>query len=313
SVDLSLSISYEDEAGKARSLFIPFKVKDVNHREEAMDLFFKAARIAGFDYYSVLRSDPRWLEIESSKGKVEGSVQVPVQGERQDYARDTALATVKEPGLKVKPFDPKSFSSDNELLEWAPGDRVKFFKPKPSISTILGFSIVIAAIAGGISFVVLPDFAWLLPFKPDALAASLAVAAAAGVSFGAGFHYLAKEQEALFDWGFGKVTFRAGSASRGFSFKEIQGLSLKGLSETRSSGGKNKSTYTVYWCELYAQLPGGNELVAATNEFREDAETPYDMSLPLAVELANALNVPWTWVDYSKKQPFNVNWSLNFK
>jgi hypothetical protein len=72
---------------------------------------------------------------------------------------------------------------------------------------------------------------------------------------------------------------------------------------TYHSGGKNSSSYHSYRCDLQAHLrPGAGEkkplVLVATRSFREDPDTPYRSTLPLATELAEAMGVSRRVTDF---------------
>ncbi len=85
---------------------------------------------------------------------------------------------------------------------------------------------------------------------------------------------------------------------------DIGELELKCV-RTYHSGGKNSSAYNSYRCDVVGHMRGAaegqpaTEVLVATEEFREDADSPYRMTLPLAVELAEALGVKRRVTDYA--------------
>lgn len=300
---LKLRLDWRDEGGKTQSRSLQFSVEDMDKREEVADLAYRLARAAGLFYARVVRSDPRDLELELLRERVPGAEPVPLIEKPAEYAKDVVLPQAARVATqeRVAAFVPGEFRGDLAVQTWEPRREVRFGKG-------LGFAAIgclpftLLVLAGPVLLYLSADGA------ADRQQDRFVVAGVLGL-LGLVFGGLAiaavvssLPRSVSLDWTRGTVERRGAFKTRTFMLSEIRELELKCVRQYHSS--KN-SSYHSYRCEVVAHLranppePARAETIVETTRFREDADSPYRIGLPLATELAAALGVPRRVTDFS--------------
>ena len=270
-------------------------VKSVNIRLEAMDLIFRFARVLGWDGYHVIRNDPRSLVIDLSKTASDSEQAIPVGAGRMNFDVDIRAAAFEEPEMQLKPFQPANIEGSFDrkpVIEWQPGTLVRVQVPGAKLVDLLP-KIIPATFLTAFAAYIGCDFFWNTPFKiPVAI---LAGAAAFAVATKINKH-ANREKEFVVDWNRREAMFRQGSNIRKFPLTDIEEVVLHG--RKRYVKHKNSPGYTLYWCDFIAVLPGPDAPILTCATVRDNADRPMKLMLPMAVELARALNIRWRWNEY---------------
>lgn len=283
---------------------LSFVVEHLDKREEVADFAYRLGRAAGLPYSRVLRSDPREMEIELLRDASHDTETVPLIEAPADYARDRVMPQAARAATqeKIAAFAPADFRGPARVAAWEPRREVRFKKP-------LGFAAV-----GCLPFAALvlvgPAAFVFLRSDNAGVAGRIGISAFLGV-FGLIFGLVAAAAVAsalprrvTLDWS-SQTLEVAGLLRRSTRpLSDIAELELKCV-RTYHSGGKNSSAYHSYRCDVVGHMrgtPEGNpaaEVLVATDEFREDADSPYRMTLPLTAELADALGVKRRVTDFA--------------
>lgn len=290
-----LFVEWQD-GGRKRSHTVTFPVEDLDKREEVADLAYRMGRAAGLFYSRVLRSDQRDLEVEITRDRVTGSEPLPQFEAPAEYAKDVvapqALRAASEE--KVPAFVPAEFKSPSRVQVWEPRREVRFHKPAGLIA--LGCMPFTLLVLVGPALLLIP------PSDPARPAGRFIISGVLGV-MGLFFGWLASQlvsaeagRDVKLDWAGNRVRIRGAFLGETYALSDIRELELRSVRRYVRTG--KTASYHYYTCDVLAHLrPGAAPkaeplLLVATDSFREDPDTPYRMALPLATELAEALNVP---------------------
>ncbi len=300
---VKLSVEWRD-GDEASSHSLLFSVEDVDKREEVADIAYRIGHAAGLFYTRVLRSDSRELEIEVTRDRGVGAGALPAIDAPAEYAKDRvvpqALRAASEE--KVPAFVPAGFLSEMKVEVWEPRREVRFRKP-------LGFAAIgclpftLLVLAGPALFLAMsqantaedPSARWIASGVAGLFSLILGLVAMVGVAS-------AMPKRVTLDWTANSLELRGLARSVSHALSDLRELELKCV-RTYRSGGKNSPSYHSYRCEIVGHLrqgaTGQAPVLIATSEFREDPATPYRLGLPLATELAAALNVPRKVTEFS--------------
>jgi hypothetical protein len=278
---------------------IGLDVLGIDTLEKAADLAFRLGAAMGLRSQRVVRSDPRRIEVELHAAA--GAEALPVPRTSVDYpgGRVAPAAVDAAARQRISRFDPASFPSDFRATRWSPGEEVRFDRPLQGSA----YGCLPVALAG----LLLGPGVWLMfrdvahtvvPMLIGATLVGLAVAAVAFV-FVAG----SLPRQTRISWPDGTLTVGGALRRRRLPLARVAALELQCV--RRITGHEStRSPTNEYYCRLSARLRDEAVTTAATCElvttsaFRRAPEPPYDASLPLARELAEALGVPWTLTDY---------------
>ncbi len=306
-LDLTIEIGYRDGREKTRELSAPLRVRALDRRPEAMDLFFRVARILGWKAWRVRRSDPRRLDLEGARERRPGVRDLPAPGEAADYDSDEAVGRIADPGTRTAPFDPAKLGGRFKVAEWKPGHSVRVRRdpihPMAAVVNGVGAAFVVAVV---MFWMILPQAADYVPLLVRWYWTTvLSAGALAGVAAALASLRLGGALDVAFDWTDRRMTWREGATGREVPFDRLLRLVLRGWrkkeQETKGSGKDRRTeTYWVYWCELEVHDTAGRGILAVTDETRDDPDVPYLASLPLAVDLAKSLEIPWRWMEYAE-------------
>ena len=301
---VKLTLELVDARERAVRRELSFLVEHLDKREEVADFAYRFGRAAGLHYSRVLRSDPREMEIELQSEAGHGMETVPLIEGPADYARDRIVPQAGRAAAqeKIAVFAAADFRGPAQIAVWEPRREVRFVKP-------LGFAAI-----GCLPFVALivlgPTAFVFLRTEPSDIGGRIVMSVFLGI-FGLIFGLVAVAavgaalpRRVRLDWS--AHTLEVGGLVRRSTrpLSDIAELELKCV-RTYHRGGKNSSAYNSYRCDVIGHMRGGaegqaaTEVLVTTEEFREDADSPYRMTLPLAVELAEALGVKRRVTDYS--------------
>jgi hypothetical protein len=289
-----LSLWWRD-GGRTRSRTVTFPVEDVNKREEVADLGYRMGRACGLLYSKVLRSDERDIEVEVTRDRASGSEPLPVFEGPADYARDI-VAPLAQRAVSVETmpaFAPAEFKSPSRVSVWEPRREVTFCRPAGLIALgCMPFTLLV--LTGPVLL--------LTPAAPGNLSGKLIISTVLGLA-GLFFGWLAKEfvtaeggRTVKLDWAKGRLRIRGAFLGKAYALGDIRELELRSVPQTVRVG--RNGSYLAHSCRVLVHLTSGAVpkdeplMLVETDSFREDPDTPYRLALPLATELAEALNVP---------------------
>jgi hypothetical protein len=283
------------EGGRTRSRTVSFPVEDVNTREEVADIGYRMGRASGLLYSKVLRNDERDIEVEVTRDRGSGSEPLPVFEGPAEYARDivTPLALRAVSVETMPPFAPADFKSPSRVSVWEPRREVAFSRPAGLIA--LGcMPFTLLALTGPVLL--------LTPAAPGNLSGKLIISTVLGLA-GLFFGWLASEfvtaeggRTVKLDWISDGLKIRGAFLGKTYALSDIRELELRSVPRTVRVG--RNGSYLAHSCQVLVQLTPGAVpkdeplMLVETDSFREDPDTPYRLALPLATELAEALNVP---------------------
>lgn len=313
--ELSLRLEVTPHVGSSWSA--RFRVRDLDRREEAMDLAFRIAHataplsIGGafrstarpaLRWYAVRLSDPATLSLLLLRAEQPGARPVPELEGPPGYERDLPTARFVPPAYQIARFSPGALLSRDEIVEWSPGARVMIERSEevkvqqelrwqmPQLWALgLGLGLLWLTVA---SLVMgwLPVF--LFAAGIDALFVFALIERDGAMTeyklrrLGPGRKLL---RQVLFRWATRHVHVTDEHGHRAIPFQRLRGLTLRGHRTRLARGGEG------FWCELSASLQAGELWLVRTEVIPWDSYRPYEMLCPMAAELARALSIPWEW------------------
>lgn len=280
---------------RTRSRTVAFPVADVNKREEVADIGYRMGRACGLLHSKVLRNDERDIEVEVTRDRASGSESLPVFEGPAEYARDivTPLALRAVSVETMPPFAPGEFKSPSRVSVWEPRREVTFSRPAGLIALgCMPFTLLV--LTGPVLL--------LTPAAPGNLSGKLIISTVLGLA-GLFFGWLASEfvtaeggRTVKLDWASDGLKIRGAFRGKTYPLSDIRELELRSVPQTVRVG--RNGSYLAHSCQVLVHLRSGAVLkdeplmLVETDSFREDPDTPYRLALPLATELAEALNVP---------------------
>lgn len=294
---LALHLSWEDDGGRTRRGPVALEVPALDRRDEALDLLFRVARVIGWAGWLPLRNEPRLLEAELvRKGKAR---LVPeVKGPADYTLREVEVArTFEEPARRFEPVDPARLCGEPyELLEWAPGKRVRvgyLHRLNIGPAGAAAGAACVGAFAGAVAGLLLLGPVVELLERPAAAAPLLGALVGAAVGAWRGAHSLRSRAIEL-DWGRGELRVAPHEGpERRVPLADVEAVVLRGRYRRRG-GGRGHPRSTAHLAELDLALPGPDVTLLRTPPCAS-AEAAHEAGMPAAVELARALGVPVRW------------------
>jgi hypothetical protein len=280
-------------SAKGRRPMIALKIAKVDRTSEVADLALRAGAALGLPYYRVVGSDAEQFEIELLRTAEPDAKTVPAPGGAADYAGDVVTAPATAAAAdKARRFDPATFEGMQRVVAWEPRRRVRFEKPWGAWTLVS--PLLLAGLAGPLAWWRLPSL-HTMPTLPRVVALGLIILVGLAVAL-IGWAGLTSglPRRVTLDWPARSLSVAGALATRNVAFSEIEAIELRARS-FRSRHGQRQ--YVMYhWCEVRAILrgsagPPADELLAETRRYREDRVTPHVMAVPLATELAAALDV----------------------
>ena len=126
---LPLQVRLGLREGGALVLPRDLQVHGLDKREEALDLAFRFANVAGLDQHRIVRDDHLEFHVEVSRTAEEGSTPVPPVSGPSEYERDQVGVPAGLPNREVRPFEPARFFSEYRVQRWDPGRDVLLTRP----------------------------------------------------------------------------------------------------------------------------------------------------------------------------------------
>jgi hypothetical protein len=277
-------------------------IHGVDTREKVADVGYRLGSLMGLGYQRVLRSDPMRLQIEMQREGGAGWSAAPRIEAAADYPRGRIApeASAAAATWTLVGRDPAAFPGETRIQEWSPGREVRLGKPfDPWAIGCLPIALAFLA-AGPIAWFLIQDKVQELGVQ--SAIGILSVVTVLGLLFGGlGMVYVFSglPRRVSILWGERLLRVKTPLRSRRVPFDRVAGLDLEWLKY--DSGGPQGGTgpHTIeFQCSIKALLGEADgaksdsvELLS-TSLFKRDPDAPYDVALPLAKELADALNVP---------------------
>lgn len=330
---IAFSISYELR-GELHDLNVSLPVVGVTRRTEAMELLFRIARITDHPKYLVLRSDPRELrlsllpkpgsrtapedddwedeevdededsdesndETDESSGRADRTelkvFEVPRELDAGAYRGQGAPRAFVEPQQKIPPLDLDALSAGepSKLIEWDPPRRLHTTRdamPRSALVVVAVVFFIAAAIVGAWPFHGLASmFVRIEPSRWQTASFLGMVGAMLGTFLVWAFN---RQRDVVIDPAAGTIDCRQGEMHREYSCDEVCEVALVGQ---RRPGSESSAEYR---CTIELGVGQDGEWVFDSGEWQKSSETPYRILLPLSIEVARMLGVPWRWQDY---------------
>lgn len=303
-VALTFRIRGEGGSSRLESREIVCGIEHLDRPEEVVDLALRLGAATGLTFFRTVRSDARDVEMELRRSFEAGFSEVPAGLGRADYARDLVAAPAQAIANTetVPPFEYRTFRGDHRIAVWTPGSEVRFRKPLSAAFGCLPFTLLV--FTGPLAFF----FIRMVGAKDGSDTVSRLVVSSFIGLFGLLFGVIAMVAVAsavprtvVVDWGQREVEVRRLMKRRRIPFAAIQAVEMKALHHL--STGKNPRHN--YWCEVGIHMRDGQtgevvyEALVETERLQDNPDAPPRMALPLATELAKALDVPRRISDYS--------------
>ena len=304
-VALTFRIRGERASSALQSHEVACGIEHLDRPEEVADLALRLGAATGLTFFRTVRSDVRDVEVELRRGFETGFREVPAGLGRADYAKDLVAAPARAIAdtETVPPFEPQGFRGDHRIAVWTPGSEVRFRKPL-SLAAIGCLPFTLLVLAGPMAFF----FIRMVGANDGRDTGSRLVVTLVLGLFGLLFGVIAMvavasslPRTARVDWTTRTVEVRTLTKRRQIAFEAIQTVEMKALHHL--STGKSPRHY--YWCEVGLRVRDDTtgdvvyEALVTTQRLQDDPDAPPRIALPLATDLAKALQVPRRVSDYS--------------
>ena len=273
---------------------IELRVADLDQTGEIADFGLRLGAAAGLSFYLVTVNEGGRFAIELRAQAAPGLLPVPVPKGRSRYeenvvSREAAAVAAAE---RLPGFEPTAFRGSARVSVWAPGSEVRFDRGW-GLGVLLS-PLLLAALLGPLAFFRLSSL-HTMPLLPRVAALGLITMAGLGLALVGWFGLDAGlPRHVRLDWATGRLRVDTLRRTRAILLGDVASLELRHKAYTtgRVSGGMVR---TSYWSQVLVRLRAPadppEELLVQTRSFRNDAAAPRAMALPLARELAAALQV----------------------
>jgi len=276
-------------------------VHGLDKREEALDLAFRFAHVAGLGHHRIVRNDHLEFSVVLSRAAEEGTLPVPPLSGPAEYERDQVGTPAVRLDREVPRFDPASFASEYRVERWEPG-RVVWLTRAATPGRALQ-----DAVASGTVFLFGTILVWAVSLAWDipAFVPSVATAAGLGLYGLAVLHFRRRSMrgQVRIDWGTRQIAIERFGSGIVIPFDLVARIEVTALRNEHLTT-EGQTPYATYRLQVFARLTRSlreamhSELIVETKESRDDPEQPYRSGLPFGMELARALGVPCEYRDY---------------
>lgn len=294
---VEILVSVRDGASAARVRTIHFAVEGMDTCEKVADVAFRLGAVLGLRFQRLVHADPRRVGIELAATGGPERQPLPVPEGPADLERGVVSAAAERTiagQCLTGPVDAAAFPSDVRITRWAPGEEVRFDKPLQGMAFgCLPVALACFAAGPAAAYLIHDPMLTVIMTVVGLLFGALAVV---GITMGLPRHT--------------RIAWRAQDVSVGGALRKqrirldrVAGLEI--LCTRRFQDGRQHQLYHDYRCSVRADVRGERSLetspveLVSTKAFKSDPETPYDAVLPIAMELAEALGVPWRVTDYA--------------
>jgi hypothetical protein len=295
---VELTLQLRETSGAVRERRLRLQVQGVDSCEKVADLAYRLGAVLGFSHQRVVRSDPRRIEIEMARDAAPELDAMPPLPERADYARGRVAPAASRAAAELRMRAPNAAhfpTKQLRVVRWAPGDEVRVDKPLEGAA--MGcLPVAILGLAAG------PVFWYLSRQTIGTL-----IISALGLLFGGLALVLVATslpRRVRLAWADRELVVSGLLTRRRIPFDSLAALELRCVRLWNERGSRGQSAHRMYYCTLQAQVRGSNTTdtkaveLMSTLQFEDDPEAPYDATLPLTRQLADALGIPWRVIDY---------------
>lgn len=268
---------------------LPMTVGHVDTQAKAVDLALRVGAAMGLPGYRVTRCTPRSIRVQLERD----GTPIPFRDDDPSYELEHDESVAPLPAFQIAPFHPESYRGPFRLVTWEPGRLVLFERPGPSLPARIVACLLAGALGhlGGIIVVEVMSTVGLThhPMSDWRVWTMTALGLVGGW---VGIHLFWGDTSVAIDWTTRRFARRDGLGRWEREFAEVHEVLLRGRSTAVQPRGVPKWAWC--WCEVILRV-GLVDLVIPSTRFRGDPEAPYEMMLPMAVDLARALGLPWRW------------------
>jgi hypothetical protein len=200
----------------------------------------------------------------------------------------------REPEPPLPRFAPDTPHLQGNWREWTPGERVRAEKPFSfwrELGGSWGSGVLGLAVGGMLMAGLYPDQTSAWPLVGWVLSGLLGALLSALVS-----SWRAPPHTVELRWEDRTVRVRQVGRSRVIPFSRLRAVVLAGRVSKFTS--RNLKVHSSRWLLLHLELDDGSRLPLVDAFVREAGFVLEEHGLPLAVDLARALGVPWRWRDF---------------
>lgn len=281
-------------------IVVPMSIRYVNRRSKALDLVLRIGAAMGFQGYRITKCTPRALRVMLSRQPETGlrAGAIPSMDDDPTYEASSTEGLPVVPEYEIPPFQPWTCAGPYRVLAWSPGHEVRWERTPPSTASRVVETLVwvlVGFIGAMLMASVYRDYA-----EDDDPATDACVLGGAFtvVILGLGVRQWMRGPKTIHvDWESREVRVDGFLAHSDTPFRDLRSVVLRGHTSAISASG-GPQPWAWNWCEmvLWTNTWG---LVIPGPRYQGDADKPVDVMLPMAVELAKALGLPWTWQDYA--------------
>jgi hypothetical protein len=295
---VELTLQVRDASGAVRERSLQIEVQGVDSCEKVADLAYRLGAILGLAHQRVVRSDPRRIEIEMARDAAPELGAMPPMLERADYARGRVAPAAARAAAELRMRAPNAAhfpTKELRVVTWAPGDEVRIDKPLEGAA--MGcLPVAILGLAAG------PVFWYLFHHAIGTL-----IVGALGLLFGGlglALVVTSLPRRMRIAWADRELVVSGLFTRRRIPFERLAALELRCVRQWNDRGRRSHPAHRTYSCTLQVEVRGSNPTdtkpvgLMSTLEFEDDPEAPYDATLPLTRQLADALGIPWRVIDY---------------
>ncbi len=279
---------------------VPMTIRHVDRRAKALDLALRIGAAMGYQGYRITKCTPRSLRIELTRMTETGPRvgAIPSKDDDPNYEAASTDRLPDVPSYEVPSFQPGTFNGPFRVLAWEPGREVRFERAPPSPASLV-IETIVWAFAGFVIAMLVASVCRNYPPRDDPASS---VCVLSGTYIFVVLCLLVRQwtrgrKRVVIDWSVREVRIDGFLAHSVTPFRDLRSIVLRGhTSAVTASGGTQPWAWN--WCELVLWTDTW-AIVIPGPRYQGDADTPMDVMLPMAVDLAKALGLPWTWHDYA--------------
>ena len=279
---------------------VPMSIRHVDRRSKALDLALRIGAAMGFQGYRITRCTPRALRVVLTRPPETGlrAGAIPSMDDDPTYEGTSTDGLPEAPAYEIPPFQPWTHAGPYRVLAWSPGHDVRIERSPPSPGSLVVETLIWAFVGFVVAMVVASVYRDYPPRDDPATDACVLAGAFVVVILGLGVRQWTRGRKTIHvDWASREVRVDGFLAHSVTPFRDLRSVVLRGhTSAVWASGGTQP--WALNWCELLLWTDTWG-IVIPGPRYRGDPDTPLDVMLPMAVDLAKALSLPWTWQDYA--------------
>ncbi|MFU8807144.1 MAG: hypothetical protein ACNA8W_25270, partial [Bradymonadaceae bacterium] len=268
----------------------PIRLEGLDRRDEAMDLVFRMARAMDWRGLNTVHDDDRSLVIELSPQEPVGGRSIPAPGAPMDYTTLAPARAFREPREELPPFKPALLNSDYVIEHWEPGRRIQ--AQRRSLAWYHGEGALLLFILSPITLPLAVIFGYQA-YLDGGVVTGLLVALSLALIAPIAYLLFPRSSRVSYhgfvvDFDEATVILEGKKSTRTIAFDAIDGVILQGWTPRDNAN---------YGLVLSLHHEGTRTAIYQTRHQGKPTDL-YENGLPMAVELARALDVPWSWEEF---------------